>query len=302
MNMPGKSQPSPSLLQPMRRDRTLAPVRSARLAFKWSVTARYMLVILVFLFFAFPIYWLATLSFKADVDAWVLPPKWTFAPTLEHYQKLITTWPFFTYYLNSFIVVCGALFVSVLLGVPLAYALARFKWRQTRNISFIILNQLMMPPAAVVVPFYLICRQLGILQTLWAPMLVYVAFTLPFIAWIMKGFFESVPHDIEEAALVDGAGNFQVLWHIVLPLVLGALSSTTLLAAITIWNEFFFALVLTGTTTYTAPVAIMGLWTQYTVYWGSIAAGGVLISLPIVILGLIVQRHLVTGLTFGAVK
>ena len=302
MNMPGKIQPSPSLLQSTRRDRAASRVRSARLPFAWSVTARYMLVILVFLFFAFPIYWLVTLSFKADVDAWVLPPKWTFAPTLAHYQKLITTWPFFTYYLNSFIVVCGALFVSVLLGVPLAYALARFKWRQTRNISFIILNQLMMPPAAVVVPFYLICRQLGILQTLWAPMLVYVAFTLPFITWIMKGFFESVPHDIEEAALVDGAGNFQVLWHVVLPLVLGALSSTTLLAAITIWNEFFFALVLTGTTTYTAPVAIMGLWTQYTVYWGSIAAGGVLISLPIVIVGLIVQRHLVTGLTFGAVK
>ena len=302
MNLPGNSRPSPALAQPARRDSALPRAHPARLPFTWSVAARYALIVLVFLFFAFPIYWLVTLSFKVDADAWVLPPKWTFAPTLEHYQRLITTWPFFTYYLNSFIVVCGALFVSVLLGVPLAYALARFKWRQTRNISFIILNQLMMPPAAVVVPFYLICRQLGILQTLWAPMLVYVAFTLPFITWIMKGFFESLPHDIEEAALVDGAGNFQVLWHIVLPLVLGALSSTTLLAAITIWNEFFFALVLTGTTTYTAPVAIMGLWTQYTVYWGSIAAGGVLISLPIVIVGLIVQRHLVTGLTFGAVK
>ena len=302
MNIPGKSRISPSLMQPVRRDSALPRARPARLPFTWSAAARYVLIVLVFLFFAFPIYWLATLSFKVDADAWVIPPKWIFAPTLEHYQKLITTWPFFTYYLNSFIVVCGALFVSVLLGVPLAYALARFKWRQTRNISFIILNQLMMPPAAVVVPFYLICQQLGILQTLWAPMLVYVAFTLPFIAWIMKGFFESIPHDIEEAALVDGAGSFQVLWHVVLPLVLGALSSTTLLAAITIWNEFFFALVLTGTTTYTAPVAIMGLWTQYTVYWGSIAAGGMLISLPIVIVGLIVQRHLVTGLTFGAVK
>lgn len=302
MSTPGKSQPSLPLLQSVHQTRSIPRVRPARLTFKWAVTIRYVLIVLVFLFFAFPVYWLVTLSLKADADAWVLPPQWTFAPTLAHYQKLITTWPFFTYYKNSLVVVCGALFVSVLLGVPLAYALARFKWRQKRNISFIILNQLMLPPAAVVVPFYLICRQLGILHTLWAPMFVYVAFTLPFITWIMKGFFENIPHEIEEAALVDGAGSFQVLWHIVLPLVLGALSSTTLLAGITIWNEFFFALVLTGSSTYTAPVAIMGLWTQYTVYWGSIAAGGVLISLPIVIIGMIVQRYLVTGLTLGAVK
>jgi multiple sugar transport system permease protein len=266
------------------------------------VVAQYAFGAVVFVFFAFPIVWTVLLSFKTDNDAWVTPPKWLFTPTLDQYVGLFNAWPFLTYYGNSFVVLCGSLLVSVALGVPLAYALARFPIRRKNDLSFFILSQLMMPPAAVIVPFYLIADQLGILKTLWAPILVYIAFTLPFIAWIMKGFFDTLPVSIEEAALVDGASHFQVFWYVVLPLVLGSLSSTVMLASITIWNEFFFALVMTGASTYTVPVSIIGLWTQYTVFWGQIAAGGVLISLPIVAMGLAVQRYLVRGLTLGAVK
>jgi len=268
----------------------------------WGVTLKYIFVVLVFVFFAFPIFWIVTLSFKTTADLGTFPPKWIFKPTLVQYADLLIKWPFLKYYLNSFIVVSGSLLVALAFGVPLAYALARFEWRFKNDISFFILAQLMLPPAGVVLPFYLLCSQLGILKTLWAPMLVYILFTLPFIAWLMKGFFESLPVSVEEAALVDGCTRFQVFRRIVLPLVLGQLTSTTMLAAIFTWNEFFFALVLTGADTYTAPVAITGLWTDNAVFWGQIAAGGVLISLPMVITALVIQRYLVRGLTFGAVK
>jgi multiple sugar transport system permease protein len=269
---------------------------------QWPVVIQYVLIGIVFVVFAFPVFWIATLSFKSDAEAFVSPPHWIFNPTLVQYEKLLTSVPFAIYYRNSIIVVLGSLAVSMALAVPLAYSLARFKWRLQNDISFFILSQLMLPPAAVVVPFYLICEQLGILRTLWAPMLVYTVFTLPFVAWTMKGFFESLPIDMEEAALVDGAGRMQVVVYIVLPLVLGSLFSTAMLAMITIWNEFYFALVLTNVTTYTAPVSILGLWTQYQVYWGQIAAGGVLLSLPVVAIGLVVQRYLVRGFTLGAIK
>jgi multiple sugar transport system permease protein len=277
-------------------------LRPRRRKFKWAPIVRYALVALVLLFFMFPVVWLVMLSFKSDNEAWVVPPRWLFTPTLVQYQGLLTNWPFLTYYRNSVIVVFGCLLVSISLGLPLGYSLARFPWKRKNDMSFFIVSQLMLPPEGVIVPFYLICQQLGILRTLWAPMLVYITFTLPFIAWIMKGFFEALPPEIEEQAMVDGASRIQVLRHIVLPLVLGALFSTTMLAALTAWNEFFFAFILTGAATYTAPVGIVGLWTEYTVYWGQIAAGGVLIALPVIVFGLFVQKFLVRGLTLGAVK
>jgi multiple sugar transport system permease protein len=269
---------------------------------KWWPISQHMLIICVFLIYAFPIFWMVTLSFKADADAFVLPPKLAFSPTLSQYQNLLANWPFVTFYRNSLIIVAGALSISTALAIPLAYSLARFRWRHKRDISFFVLSQLMLPPEGIVVPIYLMFQRFTLLGTLWAPMLIYIVFALPFITWIMKGFFESAPVEIEEAALVDGASRYEVVWRIVLPLALGSLTSTVMLAAITLWNEFFFAFVLTNVDTYTAPVAILGLWTQYQVYWGQIAAAGVLVSLPIVGFGLIVQRHLVRGLTLGAVK
>jgi multiple sugar transport system permease protein len=282
----------------------MSGTRAARPAFriKWWVVTQYALLALVFLFFAFPLLWTLTLSLKSDADAAALPPKWVFAPTLVQYQNLLANWPFFTFYRNSLIVVGGALLISTALAIPLAYSLARFQWRREGDISFFLVSQLMLPPAAIVIPVYLIDQRLGILGTLWAPMLIYIVIALPFIAWIMKGFFENTAVEIEEAALVDGAGRYQVVWFVVLPLALGSLGSTVMLAAIMVWNEFFFAFILTNVTTYTAPVAILGLWTQYQVYWGQIAAGGVMLSLPIIVVGLLVQRSLVWGLTLGAVK
>jgi multiple sugar transport system permease protein len=269
----------------------------------WSFIARHAAALLVFVFFAFPVLWLVELSFKTDKDATALPPKLLFAPTLVQYEGLLDRVAFFDFYRNSLIVVVVALVVSISLGVPLAYSLARFHWRRKNDISFFILSQLLIPPAGVVLPFYLLCQQLGILRTLWAPILVYTVFATPFIAWMMKTFFEGLAVEIEEAGLVDGATRFQVFRLIVLPLVGGQLASTSMLAAVTLWNEFFFALVLTGASTYTAPVAITTLHTTLQVVrWGQIAAGGVLISLPIVVLGILVQRSLVSGLTFGAVK
>jgi multiple sugar transport system permease protein len=269
----------------------------------WSALALHVAALLVFVFFAFPVVWLVLLSLKTDQDAFANPPKLIFTPSLVQYTSLLDRVPFLLFYRNSLIVVCLALVASILLGVPLGYSLARFRWKRKNDISFFILSQLMIPPAGVVLPLYLLCQQLGILKTLWAPVLVYTLFSTPFIAWMMKSFFESLPVEIEEAGLVDGASRFQVFRYIALPLIIGQLTSTTMLAAVTTWNEFFFALILTGATTYTVPVAITTLHTTLQlVRWGQIAAGGVLISLPIVVLGILAQRTLVRGLTLGAVK
>jgi multiple sugar transport system permease protein len=198
---------------------------------------QYVLAIGVFVFFAFPVYWIVTLSLKATEDTWGSNPKWfVFTPTLVQYRDLFAGMNFLMYYRNSLIIVVGALAISLLFGVPLGYALARFPWKKKKDISFFVLSQLMLPPAAVALSFYLLISQLGLLRTLFGPMIVYVVFTMPFIAWMMKGFFEALPIELEEAALVDGCTRFEAFRRIVLPLVTGSLTSTTKLAAITALN------------------------------------------------------------------
>jgi len=260
------------------------------------------LALLVALVFVFPIYYLIASSLKTVNQMWRNPYLWVFKPTLENFISLFTTRSFGQYYFNTLIVVTANMVIALLLGVPAAYGLARCNIRGKEKISFWMLSQLMLPPVAGLVPFYLLIRHMNLLHTRLALIIVYLSFNLPFITWIMKGFFESLPRELEEAALVDGCSRLKSFIKIAIPLSLPGIFSTTLLCIILTWNEFLLALALTGSKTFTLPVVITTFWSDRNILWGQICAAGVLIVIPIILFGLFIQKYLVSGLTMGVHK
>ncbi len=267
-----------------------------------KTTAVNVLALLIALAFVFPLYNLVASSLKSVKDLWHDPFLWIFRPTLENFTALFETRSFGLYYLNSLTVVIVNVVISVVLAAPAAYGLARGRIRRKEDISFWMLSQLMLPPIAGLVPFYLLIRTIGLLHTRVALIIVYLSFNLPFMTWLLKGFFESLPKELDEAALVDGCNRFQSFLHVALPLSVPGLFSTMLVAFLLTWNEFLLALALTGSQTFTLPVVITTFWSDRQILWGQICAAGVLIVIPIILFGLFIQRYLVSGLTLGASK
>lgn len=241
-------------------------------------------------------------SIKTELEALSFPPKWIFLPTLKNYAEIFQTSPLVGYALNSLIVASVNTGVSLVLGSMAAYSLARFKFRGSDNIAFWILSIRMMPPVAAIIPIYVLMKNLGILDTPWCLVITYLTFNLPFVVWMMKGFFEDIPRAIEESALIDGCSQFGVFRRIALPLAAPGLAATAILAFIFSWNEFLFALILTGTKAVTLPVGIIGYMKETGINWGYMTAGGVLALIPVIIFTILVQKHLVKGLTLGALK
>ena len=253
-----------------------------------------------------PIYWLATLSLKTVVDQFAVPPIWLrFQVTWEHYYEIFFVRPFGTYLLNSALVAAVSTTLALLLGVTAAYALARLPMKKpwNRRVSFWILSTRMVPPIVTILPLFLLLRDLGWLNTRLALIVVYTGFNLPFVVWMMRGFFEDLPPDLEEAAWMDGSSRLRALVDIVLPLVAPGLAATAVFCLIIAWNEFLFALILTQTdAAMTLPVGIAGRVTQYEIKWGAMSAAGVVAMIPLFGFALAVQRFLVRGLSLGAVK
>lgn len=249
----------------------------------------------------FPILWLLLTSFKPTrlIQTW--PPTFLFWPTLFHYGKVMTG-EFARFFLNSALVATGSVVVSLLFGIPAAYALARFRFTGKDDLTFWILTTRMAPPFGFIVAFFLIFRTLGLLNTYLALILVYLTFNLSFVIWMLKGFIQEIPVQIEEAARVDGCSRSGTLVRIVVPLAAPAIISTAILSFILSWNEFFFALVLTGRDTRTVPVALSTFIGSMGIEWGNMAALSVLAILPIIALAMAVQKYLVRGLTMGAMK
>jgi multiple sugar transport system permease protein len=260
------------------------------------------LAVLIALAFIFPLYYLLVSSLKSVNDLWNDPFLWFFHPTFENFVALFRTRPFGLYYANSLIVVLANVTLSLLLATPAAYGLARCNLRRRDSISFWMLSQLMLPPIAGLVPFYMLIRTMGLLHTRAALIIVYLSFNLPFLTWLLKGFFESLPKDLDEAALVDGCNRFKSFLFIAIPLSLPGIFSTALVSFLLTWNEFLMALALTGSQTLTLPVVITTFWSDRQILWGQICAAGVLIVIPIVLFGLFIQKYLVSGLTMGASK
>ena len=212
---------------------------------------------------------------------------------------------FCIYALNSFIVAVSTTVISLVFGTMAGYALARFhypgQWRY--HISFWILSTRMMPPIVTIIPLFIFFNSSSLLNTKTAVVIAYTAFNLPFVTWMMKSYFQDLPVELEEAAMVDGDTRWGAFLRIALPLARPGLAATAIFSIILSWNEFLLALIITQTErSQTLPIGIAGRINQYTTYWGEISAAGFLACVPIMIFALIVQRHLVRGLSFGAVK
>ena len=253
-----------------------------------------------------PVYWMITISLKTEVDQFAIPPKWfSFTPTLQHYTDAFVTRSFGQYLLTSAIVAVVSTFFALVIGTLAAYALTRFRlpYNLDRKLSLWILSTRMFPAIVTAVPLFLMMRDLRLLNTKVSLIIVYTAFNLPFVVWMMRGFFAEVPRDLEEAALVDGDSRLGALVRVVLPLVSPGLAATAVFCLIVSWNEFLFALVLTQTdAAMTLPVGIAGRVTQYEIKWGVMSAAGVVAMMPILVFALAMQRYLVRGLSLGAVK
>jgi multiple sugar transport system permease protein len=253
-----------------------------------------------------PVYWMITISLKTEIDQFAIPPKWfSFTPTLEHYYDAFVTRSFGQYLITSAMVAVVSTACALVIGTLAAYALTRFRlpYNLDRKLSLWILSTRMFPAIVTAVPLFLMMRDLRLLNTKLALIIVYTGFNLPFVVWMMRGFFAEVPRDLEEAALVDGDSRLGALVRVVLPLVTPGLAATAVFCLIVCWNEFLFALVLTQTdAAMTLPVGIAGRVTQYEIKWGVMSAAGAVAMMPILIFALAMQRYLVRGLSLGSVK
>ena len=248
-----------------------------------------------------PVYWLATISLKQTVDQFAVPPVWLhFRPTLEHYYAIWNSRDFSAYFWNSAIVAAGSTLAALALGAPAAYALARFRFERA---GAWIISTRMFPPIVSIVPLFLMMNRVGLLDTRLSLAMIYTAFNLPLVVWMMRGFFDEVPAELEEAAMVDGMTRFGAFLRVSLPLAAPGLAATAVFCVTIAWNEFLFALVLAQTdAAITLPVGIAGQVTQYEIRWGAMSAAGVLAMIPVLIFAFAVQRYLVRGLSLGAVK
>lgn len=262
----------------------------------------YLLLAIVLIVFMTPIYLIAASSVKPAPIMFQKPPAFLFTPTWEHYQELFAMRPFGKFIMNSLIVAFGSTAFSLSFGSLAAYAISRIRHKRMNDVAFWILSMRMFPPIAVVVPYYIIFKSVGLLDTPIALIIVYSTANIPLTVWLMKGFFDEVPTALEEAAAVDGYGLIETFWRITLPLAAPGLAVAAVFCFIFSWNEFLFALMLTGSDAQTATVAVMSFWSSDAVQWGRIMAGSFIILIPGVIFVLTCQRWLVRGLTMGSVK
>ena len=249
-----------------------------------------------------PIVWALLTSLKQPVDAFAVPPKLVFTPTLAfHYQVWIEK-AFWRFFLNSAIISVCTVLISVPIGTMAAYALSRIQTRRSRTLLFGLLVVRMFPQILLAVPFFVIAKFLRLFDTYLVMILALVAINQPFTIWLMRSFFVDTPIELDEAAWIDGCNPWQAFLRVILPVVRPGLFVTAQFSLLLAYNEFLFALVLTGSSTKTLPVAIAEYGGEDITYWSLSAAAAIGIMLPIVAFMVLMQRHLVRGLTFGAVK
>jgi multiple sugar transport system permease protein len=258
---------------------------------------------LVLGFAIFPFYWMVTSSFKDQTDLLASPPVWLFTPTLANYQEIFADSHVMTAVLNSLIVATATTALSIALGTPAAYALARFEFRGKADLWFWFISNRMISPIVLALPVYILSRQTGLLNTRIVLVLIYLTFNLPIVVWICTDQFRSIPPDIEQSARLEGANQFDIFWRIYLPLGIPGVAVSAIFAFIFSWNELLYALVLiTSQGLKTAPVVATNFMSGYELPWGKIMATGTVIVLPVTVFALLVSRHMVRGLTMGATK
>ncbi|MEO8536092.1 MAG: carbohydrate ABC transporter permease [Betaproteobacteria bacterium] len=252
---------------------------------------------------AFPVLWALLTSFKSERDVLAYPPGLIFEPTLRNYRDVMFGPSSLLPNLWSSTVVAGAsTLLTLLFAVPAAYALARLQFPGRRASGFYVLATQMLPPVGLIIPYYLVLQKVGGLDTYAGLVVIYLTFSLPFAIWLMVSYFEDVPQEMEEAALLDRAGRMRALWYVILPQVRGGIAVTTIFVFLNAWNEFLFAVVLGGNRVRPVTVAMFNFISVEQTLWAKLAAGAMLAMAPVIVLGLLAQRHIVKGLTVGAVK
>jgi sorbitol/mannitol transport system permease protein len=256
--------------------------------------------LLAFAFF-FPLLWTVLAAFKTEADAAAQPPVFIFHATLANFHTALSG-NYFSFFKNSMILSIGSTLLAMALGLPAAYSLAFHPTKRTPAVLSWVLSTKMLPLVAAVVPLLVIYKRVGLFDSRIGMILLYAAFNLPLVIWMMRSFFADLPREILEASTVDGAGVGRIMRSIVLPLTIPGLAATALLSLIFSWNEFLLAVNLTGAKTGTLPVYISGFMTSEGLFWAKMSAASTIAVAPVVLAGWLAQRSLVRGLTFGAVK
>lgn len=246
-----------------------------------------------------PIVWMVLNSFKTNVDIYDASKAIVFEPTLANFEKVFAQANFGSYMWNSFVVAAAATGLSLLLGVPAAYSMSRFAIKRG---SIVVMMARVIPGVSLLVPWYYVFSNLRMVGSYWVLILSHMFVTMPLIVYIMIGFFDGLPMELEEAAEVDGLTPLGAFWHVTLPLSVPGIATSSILAFIFSWNNFMFALVLSGSRTKTLPVAIFDFVGYASIDWGGLMAAASVVTLPIMLIALFAQKYVVSGLTAGAVK
>jgi multiple sugar transport system permease protein len=262
----------------------------------------FFVLLLVIVICVFPFYWMVTTSFKEQSAILSSTPQFFFRPTLGHYTTAFQKFDIDASLINSLIVAFCTTALSLALGTPAAYAIARFEFRGKRDLWFWFISNRMISPIVVALPFFLIARQFRLLDTQLVLILIYLTFNVPIVVWICADQFRNIPKELDEAATLEGYSSFGIFWRVALPLAAPGIAVSAIFSFIFSWNELLYALVLTRTNAKTAPVVATSFLSGYELPWGQIMATGTLVALPVIIFSIIVSRQLVRGLTMGAIK
>jgi multiple sugar transport system permease protein len=249
-----------------------------------------------------PVYWLVNVALKTQAQLLVATPTFLFKPTFENFGTAIFEYGILWNALNSLIVASAATVITLFLALLFVYGITRFNFRFKNPLLMWILNLRMLPPIAIVIPFYVFYSQVGLIDTYTGMVLAYLPLTLPLAIWLLYGFAQEIPRSIDEAALMDGAGRWQIFRDMIFPLMRTALAVAGTFCFLEIWNEFVLALILTGAKTKTVPIGLSQFITEHSVEWGPMAAAALMLLLPLLVITFFLQRSLVRGLTLGAVR
>ncbi len=269
---------------------------------KVMMILRYVVVVIGAAISLFPIFVMISTSFKIRTDAFSIPPKWFFVPTLKNYLHVLFSQNFFRYFVNSIVIGLLATLFSVALGALAAYALARFKFMGKGVVIMSTLLLRMVAPVVLVIPIFILWNKIGLINGRFGLILTYVALNLSFNIWVLRTFILEIPIELEEAALIDGCGEFTIFFKIILPLIAPGIAVASIFTFRIAWNEFILSLVLTNRYTRTLPVAVSLYLTDHGIEWGQITAIATIIAIPAFIFTFTAAKSLIMGLTAGAVK
>ncbi len=276
----------------------LNPAQTRALVVKTIVWA---LFAIFFLWTVFPIFWMISSALKVEVEMFTIPPAWLFKPSLRNFKGLEEAFGIWKYLRNSLIAAGTSTLIAVVFGSMAGYGLSRGKIPGKKHIAFWMITTRMAPIVGMIVPLYMLFRSLHLVGTLGALIIAYTTFNLPFAVWLMKAFFDDLPREIEDAAMIDGCSKFRAFVSVALPMVRPGLVAVATLCFMFAWNDYGFAVVFTSGATQTLPVATARLMTEYGIVWGQVMTLGTILLAPILIIGILIRKHLVHGLTLGAV-